>query len=92
MSDNYTYPLDINWSTDEITSVLSFLNQVEKAYEAKVEASQLLRSYATFKKIVPSKSQEKQIDRDFEKSSGYSTYQVVKKAKELEKGYFSLGR
>lgn len=51
MSDNYTYPLDINWSTDEITSVLSFLNQVEKAYEAKVEASQLLQSYATFKKL-----------------------------------------
>lgn len=92
MSDNYNYPLDINWSTDEITSVLHFLNQVEKAYESKVDANQLLESYRVFKKIVTSKSQEKQIDREFEKSSGYSTYRAVQKAKEVEKGYFSLGR
>ncbi|AUC25027.1 UPF0223 family protein [Streptococcus uberis] len=92
MSDNYNYPLDINWSTDEITSVLHFLNQVEKAYESKVDANQLLESYRVFKEIVTSKSQEKQIDREFEKSSGYSTYRAVQKAKEVEKGYFSLGR
>lgn len=92
MSDNYNYPLDINWSTDEITSVLHFLNQVEKAYESKVDANQLLISYRVFKEIVPSKSQEKQIDREFEKSSGYSTYKAVQKAKEVEKGFFSLGR
>lgn len=92
MSDNYNYPLDINWSTDEITSVLHFLNQVEKAYESNVDANQLLESYRVFKEIVTSKSQEKQIDREFEKSSGYSTYRAVQKAKEVEKGYFSLGR
>ncbi|MCK1257760.1 UPF0223 family protein [Streptococcus uberis] len=92
MSDNYNYPLDINWSTDEITSVLHFLNQVEKAYESKVDANQLLESYRVFKEIVTSKSLEKQIDREFEKSSGYSTYRAVQKAKEVEKGYFSLGR
>ncbi|MGT2957748.1 hypothetical protein A9Q68_02335 [Streptococcus bovimastitidis] len=92
MSDNYTYPLDMNWSTDDITSVLSFLNQVEKAYESKVEASQLLQTYKSFKEIVPSKSQEKQIDKAFQKASGYSSYQVVKKAKEIEKGFFSIGR
>lgn len=92
MSDNYNYPLDINWSTDEITSVLHFLNQVEKAYESKVDANQLLESYRVFKEIVTSKSQEKQIDREFEKSSGYSTYRALQKAKEVEKGYFSLGR
>lgn len=92
MSENYTYPLDINWSTEEITSVLSFLNQVEKAYESKVEVQKLLTTYKAFKEVVPSKSQEKQIDREFEKSSGYSTYQVLKKAKEIEKGYFSIGK
>ncbi|CAM4081493.1 hypothetical protein AT575_03815 [Streptococcus penaeicida] len=92
MSDNYSYPLDINWSTDDITSVLSFLNQVEKAYESKVEASQVLQTYKAFKEVVPSMSQEKQIDKSFQKSSGYSSYQVVKKAKEIEKGFFSIGR
>ena len=64
MKDNYAYPLDLSWSTDEIATVLSFLNQVEKAYEHKVEAEAVLNSYAAFKHIVKSKAQEKQIDRD----------------------------
>lgn len=57
----------------------------------KVDAKQLLDSYKTYKTIVKSKAQEKQIDRDFQKVSGYSIYQVVKKAKAIEKGFFSLG-
>ncbi|HEL0065781.1 TPA: UPF0223 family protein [Streptococcus equi subsp. zooepidemicus] len=92
MSDHYHYPLDASWSTEEITSVLHFLNQVELAYEAKVGAEELLESYASYKEIVRSKSQEKQIDREFQQASGYSTYQAVKKAREIEKGFFSLGR
>ena len=44
------------------------------------------------KKVVPSKAQEKQIDREFEKSSGYSTYKVVQAAKKLEEGYFTLDK
>ncbi len=44
MSTNYNYPLDINWSTDDITSVLHFLNQVELAYEGKVNAKNLLQA------------------------------------------------
>ena len=80
------------WSTEEIASVLHFLNQVEAAYEKKVAVSDLLDSYATFKTIVKSKAQEKQIDREFQQSSSYSTYQAVKAAKAKEKGYISLGK
>ena len=69
---NYSYPLDLSWSTEEIASVLHFLNQVEAAYETKVSV--------------------KQIDREFERNSGYSTYQAVKAAKAKEKGYISLGK
>lgn len=87
---NYSYPLDLSWSTDEITAVLSFLNQVENAYESKVDAQKLLKCYADFKIVVKSKAQEKQIDRDFEKSSGYSTYKAVQAAISKEKGSFSL--
>ncbi|MGE9834440.1 UPF0223 family protein [Streptococcus orisratti] len=88
---SYSYPLDPSWSTDEITAVLSFLNQVEKAYESKVDAKSLLESYGIFKNIVKSKAQEKQIDREFEQSSGYSTYRAVQLAKEKGKGMISLG-
>ena len=90
MIKNYSYPLDPSWSTEEISSVLYFLNQVEKAYEGKVDVITLLNSYASFKSIVKSKSQEKQIDRKFERESGYSTYQTVKAAKEKSKGFISL--
>lgn len=92
MLKNYSYPLDLSWSTDEIASVLSFLNTVEKAYEEKVSAEEILRQYKSYKTVVKSKSQEKQIDRDFEKVSGYSTYQTVKAARENEKGFISLGK
>ncbi|EJN93976.1 UPF0223 family protein [Streptococcus ratti] len=91
MSKNYSYPLDLSWSTEEIASVLSFLNLVEKAYESKAEVSRLLEGYRKYKTVVVSKSQEKQIDREFERVSGYSVYRAVQAAKAKEKGFISLG-
>ena len=40
---NYSYPLDPSWSTEEITTVLHFLSQVEKAYESKVDRDKPIR-------------------------------------------------
>lgn len=91
MNKNYSYPLDFSWSTEEISSVLSFLNQVELAYEKGADAGQVLTAYRAFKEVVPSKAQEKQIDRDFEDVSGYSSYRVVKVAQERQKGVVRLG-
>ena len=92
MNKNYRYPLDISWSTEELASVLSFLNDVEQAYEAKIAAEKILASYQLFKKIVPSKAEEKRIGREFETASGYSLYRAVQAAKQKEKGTFSLGK
>ncbi|HEL2383559.1 TPA: UPF0223 family protein [Streptococcus suis] len=91
MNKNYSYPLDFSWSTEEISSVLSFLNQVEAAYEKGADVSAILTSYKEFKMVVKSKGQERQIDREFEEVSGYSTYQVIKAAKEKGKGVIRLG-
>ncbi|MDQ0222468.1 UPF0223 family protein [Streptococcus moroccensis] len=91
MDKQYSYPLDLSWSTDEIAAVLSFLNQVELAYEGGVDRQAILSAYQQFKTVVPSKGQERQIDRDFEAVSGYSTYKVVQAAKNLGKGKVSLG-
>lgn len=91
MNKNYRYPLDISWSTEELASVLS-LNDVEQAYEAKIAAEKILASYQLFKKIVPSKAEEKRIGREFEIASGYSLYRAVQAAKQKEKGMFSLGK
>ncbi|WP_270204283.1 UPF0223 family protein [Streptococcus anginosus] len=92
MNKNYRYPLDMSWSTEELASVLSFLNDVEQAYEAKIAAEKILASYQLFKKIVPSKAEEKRIGREFETASGYSLYRAVQAAKQKEKGTFSLGK
>ena len=90
MKQNYSYPLDLTWSTEEIASVLSFLNAVEQAYESKVDAQVLLDRYKAFKTVVPGKAQEKQIGREFEASSGYSLYRAVQAAKQTEKGPIRL--
>ena len=72
--------------------MLSFLNDVEQAYEEKITAEEILSSYKLFKKIVPSKAEEKRIGREFEAASGYSLYRAVQAAKLKEKGTFSLGK
>ena len=92
MNKNYRYPLDMSWSTEELASVLSFLNDVEQVYEAKIAAEKILASYQRFKKIVPSKAEEKRIGCEFETASGYSLYRAVQAAKQKEKGTFSLGK
>lgn len=75
-----------------MTAVLHFLNKVEEAYETQVKVSDLLESYAVFKGIVRSKSEEKQLDRAFEQVSGYSTYRAVKAAQAQGKGVLRLER
>ena len=87
---NYSYPLDPSWSTEEITTVLHFLSQVEKAYESKVDRDQLLEAYKAFKTVVP--APEKQLDKAFQEASGFSTYQAVRAAKAKEKGFVTLGK
>lgn len=89
---SYSYPIDVSWSTDELTAVLHFLAQVEQAYEGQVDAEGLLASYTAFKQVVPSKAQEKRIDREFEQVSGYSSYRAVQAARHLGKGRVSLGK
>ena len=92
MQKNYSYPLDLSWSTEELASVLSFFNKVEEAYESKVEAKEYMEAYRAFKKVVPSIGEEKRLGREFEEVSGYSLYRAVQAAKLKEKGTFSLGK
>lgn len=81
---NYQYPIDETWTKEEIIIVAHFLNCVEKAYESSIDRNELLNSYNHFKKIVASKGEEKVIFSDFQKNSSYSSYHVVKEAKNKE--------
>lgn len=80
----YQYPISYDWSTEETVAVIHFFESIEKAYEKGINRSDLMEAYRKFKQIVPSKAEEKQILKEFEESSGYSSYHAVKKAKDAE--------
>ncbi|WP_208589387.1 UPF0223 family protein [Gracilibacillus suaedae] len=80
---NYSYPIDETWTTEEIIDVVNYFSLIEKAYEKGVEKQDLVAAYNRYKEIVPSKSEEKQLDKQFEKQSGYVPFRVIKKAKDL---------
>ena len=89
---DYSYPLRIDWTTNEIISVTAFYDVVEKGYEDGVERAEVIRAYREFKIIVPSKSEEKTLFKEFEQASGYSGYQIVKAAQEGEDGQLIKGK
>ncbi|MCV9887505.1 UPF0223 family protein [Metabacillus halosaccharovorans] len=79
---DYQYPISLDWSTEEIVDVIKFFECIEKVYEKGIERNELLTVYRRFKEIVPSKAEEKTICNEFEEVSGYSSYKVIKKAKD----------
>ncbi|MDS9470446.1 UPF0223 family protein [Sporosarcina pasteurii] len=81
---DYNYPLRDDWSTNEIIAVTSFYSVIEQAYEDGVNCSEVLEAYREFKKIVPSKSEEKTLFREFEQASGYRSYPIVREAQNSE--------
>lgn len=76
----YSYPIRLDWSTEEMIDVTNFFTLIEAAYEAGVSSEQVKVAYKRFKEIVPSKSEEKTLFREFEKSSKYPSYPIVKEA------------
>lgn len=83
---SYQYPLEVHWNRQEIIDVVNFYSLVEQAYEKGIKKENILLAYARFKQIVPSKSEEKKLCSSFEKQSGYSCYQTIKKASALNQG------
>ncbi len=86
----YSYPIDPDWSTEEIMQVIDFFQQVEEAYESGTSSEKVQSTYKKFKQVVPSKSEEKTLFKEFEKKSGYVPYDVVKKANQQEEGTIQL--
>lgn len=83
--NNYSYPIDTDWTTEEIVLVTHFYNAVESAYEGGIELDAFKHAYYRFKQIVTSISEEKQVGNKFEAVSGYSIYRTVKEMKRLLK-------
>lgn len=79
--ENYQYPLDLNWSTEEMIAVVNFWADLEKVYEQGMDRQAFLNSYQSFKSVVKSIGEERKLGREFEELSGYSLYHAVKHAK-----------
>lgn len=77
---NYSYPIDADWTSQELSTVIKLFNCVEDAYEIGVNRQKLLDSYREFQKVINSKSYEKRLSREFEQVSGYSIYLTIKQA------------
>ncbi len=78
----YSYPIDYDlYTPEEVVKLVEFYALVEDANEGKKNKEQLIKRYNEFRKIVNSISIEKQIDKEFEKLSGYSIYKTINKFK-----------
>ena len=77
----YQYPLDLDWTNDEMMKVIHFFNKIKNYYESSVKGDEVLNAYKNFKHIVPGKADEKQIFKEFENKSGYNSYKVVQEIK-----------
>ncbi|ABS22897.1 UPF0223 family protein [Bacillus cytotoxicus] len=80
----YQYPLDYDWSNEEMITVVKFYEAIERANEKGIVKEELMDLYRKFKQIVPSKAEEKKIDKEFQEVSGYSIYRTIQKGKDTE--------
>lgn len=78
----YSYPIDYDlYTPEEVVKLVEFYALVEDANEGKLKKELLIKNYREFRKILNSISIEKQIDKEFEKLSGYSIYKTIQKYK-----------
>lgn len=82
---NYSYPMDYDWTRDEMEKVINLWRAVELAYETGINRELFLEKYKSFKQVLPSIGEEKKWSREFESISGYSLYKVVQAAKKTNK-------
>ncbi|WP_332693823.1 UPF0223 family protein [Halalkalibacter lacteus] len=75
-------PISLDWSKQEVIDVIRFFEIVEKAYKGGIDREILLAHYQRLKEIVPSKSEEKQLFKQYDEELEISSYHVVKKARE----------
>lgn len=88
---NYSYPLYPGWSTAEIETVIAMFRVVEDAYETGINRQQIMDCYRDFKNVVPAKSEEKRLGKEFAKvTGGYQFYDVIKAAREQKAGQIKL--
>lgn len=88
---DYQYPLDLDWTTEEMVIVTNMWTAVEQANETGLPVDKFLTTYQQFKTVVKSIREEKRLGREFENASGYSLYRTLQQAKKQGSGKLKLG-
>ena len=88
---DYQYPLDLDWTTDEMVIVTNLWSAVELANETGIDTQDFLNTYKEFKTVVKSIGEEKRLGNEFQKASGYSLYRTLQQAKKQDSGRLKLG-
>lgn len=86
----YQYPLDLDWTTEEMVIVMKMWDVLEQANESGVPVKDFMETYKNFKTIVKSIGEERRLGREFEQASGYSLYKTLQAAKTQEKGQLKM--
>ena len=88
---DYQYPLDLDWTTEEMVIVTNMWTAVEQANETGLPVDKFLTTYQQFKTVVKSIGEEKRLGREFENASGYSLYRTLQQAKKQGSCKLKLG-
>lgn len=88
---DYQYPIDLDWTTDEMVIVTNLWSAVEQANETGIDTKLFLKTYKEFKTVIKSIGEEKRLGNEFQKASNYSLYRTLQQAKKQESGRLKLG-
>ena len=78
----FNYPIDYTlYNTEEITTIIKFLDLIEECHLSGVELTEFKSAYKEFKSVVRAKSEENSLYREFKEITGYDGYQAVKEMK-----------
>ncbi|MFD1465857.1 UPF0223 family protein [Lapidilactobacillus mulanensis] len=81
MKENYAYPIDPDWSKEQLLAAMKIFSDVEAAYENQLNVQAFLSDWREYQRAIPMKMDQKKIDREFEQTTSYSIYQVMKAAR-----------
>ena len=77
----FNYPIDYTlYNTEEITTIIKFLDLIEECYLSGVELTEFKSTYKEFKSVVRAKSEENSLYRDFKEITGFDGYLAVKES------------
>ena len=53
MERNYSYPIDYDWTKEQMEDVVNIWRMVELAYEKEIDREEFLMKYEKFKRVIP---------------------------------------